>query len=113
MLPTREAVCSLPPLLSNCTPQRTPDLGANGHSVSPADTSSETVDDAGSRMDTGFRHDSAQLGTMSHENENGARCRVRTCVNDIPRLQGLAGMDRPRSLEFSPSGWISFAVCCS
>jgi len=81
MLPTRDAICSLPPLLSNgnCTPQRTPDLGASGHSVSPADTSSETVDDAGTRMDTGFRHDSAQPGTMSHETGDGARCRVRTC----------------------------------
>jgi hypothetical protein len=78
MLPTREAVCSLPPLL-NCTPIRTPDLGANGHSVSPADTSFETLNDAGTRMDTGFRHDSAQLGTMSHETGDGARCRVRTC----------------------------------
>jgi hypothetical protein len=83
MLPTREAVCSLPPLL-DCTPQRTPDLGANGHSVSPADTSPETVDDAGTRMDTRFRHDSAQLGTISHEIENGARCRVRTGLRLIP-----------------------------
>jgi hypothetical protein len=31
-------------------------------------------------MDTGFRHDSAQLDTMSHETGNGARCRVRTCL---------------------------------
>jgi integrase len=82
MLPTREAICSLPPLLSNgnCAPQRTPNLGANGHSVSPADTSCEMVDDAETRMDTGFRHDSAQLGAMSHETGNGARCRVRTCM---------------------------------
>ena len=92
MLPTREAICSLPPLLSsgNCTPQRTPDLGADGHSVSPADTSPETVNDAGTLMDTRFRHDSAQLGTMSHENENGARCRVRTCVQMLC-LSGFAG----------------------
>ena len=82
MLPTRAAICSLPPLLSesNCTPQRTPDLGADGHSVSPADTSPGTVNDAGTRMDTGFRHDTAQLGTMSHETGNGARCRVRTRI---------------------------------
>ena len=82
MHPTRAAICSLPPLLSesNCTPQRTPDLGADGHSVSPADTSPAKVDGAGTRMDTGFRHDSAQLGTMSHETRNGARYSVRTCV---------------------------------
>ena len=81
MLPTREAICSLPPLLlnGNCTPKRTPDLGADGHSVSPADTSPAKVDGAGTRMDTGFRHDSARLGTMSHETGDGARCRVRTC----------------------------------
>jgi integrase len=79
MLPTREAVCSLPPLLPNCTPIRTPDLGVEGLGVSSSDTQRETVNDAEIRMDTGFRHDSAQLGTMGHENGNGARCRVRTC----------------------------------
>jgi hypothetical protein len=65
-------------MLSNCAPQRTPDLGADGYFVSPADTSPETINDAGTRMDTGFRHDSAQLGTMGHETGDGARCRVRT-----------------------------------
>ena len=89
MLPTREAVCSLPPLLSNCTPICTPDLGANGHSVSPADTSLETVDDAGTRMDTGFRHDSAQLGTMGHEARNGARCRVRNRQGPLLNIRHL------------------------
>ena len=80
MLPTRAAICSLPPLLpqGDYSPICSPDLGADGHSVSPADTSPETVNDAGTRMDTGFRHDSAQLGTMSHETGDGARCRVRT-----------------------------------
>ncbi len=29
-------------------------------------------------MDTGFRHDTAQLGAMSHEMGDGARRRVRT-----------------------------------
>ena len=80
MLSTREAVCSLPPLLAQtATPICTPVLGADGHSVSPADTSSEMINDAGTPMDTGFRHDSAQLDTMSHETGDGARCRVRTC----------------------------------
>jgi len=81
MLPTRAAICSLPPLLpqNGYSPICSPVLGAERPDVSPADTSSGTVDNAGTRMDTGFRHDSAQLGTMGHENENGARCRVRTC----------------------------------
>jgi integrase len=81
MLPTRDAICSLPPLLSNgnYTPQRTPVLGAEGPGMSRDDTSPKTVNDAGTRMDTGFRHGSAQLGTMSHETGDGARCRVRTC----------------------------------
>ncbi len=81
MLPTRAAICSLPPHLpgGNYSPICSPDLGADGHSVSPADTSLETVNDAGTLMDTGFRHDSAQLGTMSHKTGNGARCRVGTC----------------------------------
>jgi len=81
MLPTREAICSLPPLLSNgnCTPQRTPNLGAERPGVSPVGTSLGTVQNAAIPMDTGFQHDSAQLGTMSHETGNGARCRVRTC----------------------------------
>ena len=43
MLPTRAAVCSLPPFLSNCTPICSPDLGADGHSMSPADTFRGTV----------------------------------------------------------------------
>ena len=82
MLPTRAAICSLPPLLpqSDYSPICSPDLGADGHSVSPADTSRKTSDNAGTRMDTGFRHDTAQLGTMSHETGDGARCRVRTRI---------------------------------
>jgi integrase len=92
MLPTRAAICSLPPLLAqgDFSPVCSPDLGANGHSVSPADTQGETIDDAGTLMDTGFRNDSAQLGTMGHEKENGARCRVRTCVQML-YSSGFAG----------------------
>ncbi len=81
MLPTRAAICSLPPLLpgGDYSPICSPDLGAEGRSVARPDASSEVLESAGTLMDTGFRHDSAQLGTMRHENENGARCRVRTC----------------------------------
>ena len=81
MLPTRAAICSLPRLMpeGDYSPYYSPELGAKGRGMAQPDAEDGTKEIAGTRMDTGFRHDTAQLGTMSHEIENGARCRVRTC----------------------------------
>ena len=85
MLPTGEAVRKLPSLRARQnedekgTQKGTSDLVTNRPCASQPVTNSELVDSSGRLINTGFRHDEAHNVTNSHEPENGARCRVRTC----------------------------------
>jgi len=85
-LPTMEAVSSLPDFIG--TPEsagyhdaqiRTQKLGGEGPSLSHAGALSENGDGPQTLMDKGSGRDLSHPVALGRENEDGARCRVRTC----------------------------------
>lgn len=85
MLPTGETVRNLPSLdmgdnlLGKWTQKGTTDLVPTSHFLSRSVTHGSASNEPEKGINTGLRHDESYTVTVSHESENGARCRVRTC----------------------------------